>query len=188
MADRVDAARERFFEADLAACVGLDAVFVALLPDGRHQQQRHEERDGRDDLARRQLLRAECLPQQAEHDDDPHEAGGHQQDRRREADDRQQQHDLHRRGEALRAGPVLRSADADRKDRGSGIGFGGDGGGRQQQDEAECYRSAQRPSASECVSKLSADDQPRRAPPRWAAYAPAAVRASRRIVSSPRKP
>ena len=82
-----------------------------LLPDRGHQQQRHEQRDRRDHLARRQLLRAERLPQQPEHDDDPHEAGGHQQDRRRQADHRQQQHHLQRRGQAFRAGPVLRPAD-----------------------------------------------------------------------------
>ncbi len=53
----------------------------------------------------RQLLRAQRLPQQAQHDDDADEAGGHHQHGRRQADDREQQHHLDGRRQPLGAGP-----------------------------------------------------------------------------------
>ncbi len=58
------------------------------------------------------LLRAQRLPQQTQHDRDPHEAGGHQQDGRRQAHHGQHRQHFKRRGNTAGAEPFFRSADA----------------------------------------------------------------------------
>ncbi len=65
----------------------------------------------REHLVRRQLLRAERLPQQAEHDEHAHEAGRHQQHGRREAEHRQQQHHLQGRRQTFGTRPLFAAAE-----------------------------------------------------------------------------
>ncbi len=97
-------------EINLSVRVRDDCLVVDVLPDRRHHDERQEERDRRHHLIRRQLLRADRLPQQAENDDDPHEAGRHQEHSRGQAEHRRDEHDLDRRAEPFGAGPAFRPA------------------------------------------------------------------------------
>ena len=124
--------------------VGHDRLVVHLLPDGRHDQQRKEKGQRRDDLRGRQVLRAERLTQQTQHDDDANVAGGHQQRGRRQTEHGQQQHDLQAGAKPFGAGPRLRSAGQAlgqpkrrRLIRGLTRRIGGDGGGGKDQAEHE---------------------------------------------------
>ena len=173
-ADRLEARVPGGVEADLPVRIGPDPLVVDLCPDGRHDQQGHEQGDRSDHLARRQLLRAEGLPQQAEHDHDADERGGHQQDRWCQADDGHHQHDLNGRAEALGAGPLFGAAEQPGGQR-QGAGAVGQflGGGRH--DVAEQDRRPQRHAATgmrvrrRCASAGLALRHGTVPPPAWSA-------------------